>query len=61
MSETKRDPDVTESCGCAFCDLGLDPDNSINGRPVHMTNKVPMGYLLCTHDELDELSEPTHD
>jgi hypothetical protein len=41
-----------ESCGCVFCDLGLDPDDGINGRPVHMHRERGIGYSFCTHNEL---------
>lgn len=48
----KRVEDIHESCGCVFCDLGLDPDNSINGRAVHMHRDRGVGYTVCTHDEI---------
>ena len=53
MSETKKQAiRIVESCGCVFCDLGLEPDNSIGGLPLHMHPGRGIGYSFCTHPEL---------
>ncbi len=40
MSEIK----ITPSCGCIFCDLGLEPERLKNGVRRH---KVPRGTVVC--------------
>jgi hypothetical protein len=51
----KRDPDVikdcrvTPSCGCVFCDLGLEPD-WIDAQPVHFLRKENR-YVECGNPE----------
>lgn len=59
MSESEE-PKFTESCGCVFCDLGLEPDNTIDGRPVHSHRMDGVEcYMFCTHPSLDAaLSSP---
>jgi len=44
MSETK----FTESCGCVFCDVGLEPDGNKDGRPTHSHPTRGDGYSFCT-------------
>lgn len=39
---------VTDSCGCVFCDLDLEPE-IIEGEPMHMTE---MGKIRCTRDRV---------
>jgi hypothetical protein len=39
---------VTDSCGCVFCDIGLEPQNTIDGKPVHYMSDKPNDYRLCT-------------
>ena len=52
MSETRRKTiQITESCGCVFCDVGLKPDEEINGWPAHLHPKRGTGYSFCTRDE----------
>lgn len=46
-----HEAEATESCGCVFCDLGLEPDNSIDGRPVHTHGRNAIGYSFCSCDE----------
>lgn len=46
-----RPEDVTESCGCVFCDLELTPVFNIDGRLVHTHPKRGIGYSFCTCDE----------
>lgn len=36
--------EITESCGCVFCDLGLDPHPK-SGRLVHFAKE---GEVACT-------------
>ena len=56
------EPKITESCGCVFCDLGMEPDNSIDGRPVHTHRENGIGYSFCTHHEVEAaLSSPAED
>ena len=43
---------VTESCGCVFCDLGLDPDIVIDGVKFHHVQR--RGNILC-----ERKTEPT--
>ena len=43
---------IVESCGCVFCDLGLEPDNVLGYMPVHMHPGKGIGYSFCTADEL---------
>lgn len=59
MSEERTE--ITESCGCVFCDLGLEPDSIIAGRPVHMTRDRFKGYSLCTRCASPPHRSPAHD
>ena len=45
MSEPVK---ITESCGCVFCDLGLEPDGSTEGRPTHSHPTRGRGWSFCT-------------
>ncbi|MER9356963.1 hypothetical protein NKI61_27360 [Mesorhizobium sp. M0514] len=42
-----EEPKITESCGCVFCDVGLEPE-SIDGRLVHSHPTRGNGSSLCT-------------
>lgn len=36
---------IDDSCGCIFCDLGLDPDVEIDGVKFHHVTR--RGNILC--------------
>lgn len=45
---------IVHSCGCALCDMGLDPNHMIENRPAHGVNpigSVPM-LVECTRSRL---------
>lgn len=44
---------VDDSCGCIFCDLGLDPDVEIEGAKFHHVTR--RGNILC-----ERAAEPKH-
>jgi len=45
-------PAVYDSCGCVYCDLGLDPDVEIEGVKFHHAPR--RGNILC-----ERKSEPS--
>lgn len=44
------DCEVTESCGCVFCDVVGPPDMPMGGRRVHRCEHIPAGYVHCTRN-----------
>lgn len=59
MSETKV-PKFTESCGCVFCDLGLESDDTIGGRATHSHPTRGIGYSFCTSPKPPAPSPPSN-
>lgn len=56
MSDAKK-VEIVESCGCVFCDLGLEPEDLREGRPAHIHRDKGIGYSICTNDELTPSQE----
>lgn len=41
---------IAESCGCVFCDLGLDPELQ-GDELVHFTNDEDRPWVICGRSE----------
>ena len=41
---------ITTGCGCIFCDIGLAPDTSKDGKPAHSAERGSV-RIVCTKSE----------